>query len=57
MDRSGTGSRMRRTPSISQKLMSADRNIGAVDSISNASFMEVRRDLPFLSQICFLLDI
>ncbi|KAL7096537.1 hypothetical protein ACP275_10G085600 [Erythranthe tilingii] len=43
MDRSGTGSRhRRRTPSISQMLMSAaDRNIGVHDSISNASFMEV----------------
>ncbi|KAL8039798.1 hypothetical protein ABFX02_10G059600 [Erythranthe guttata] len=44
MDRSGTGSRhRRRTPSISQMLMSAaaNRNIGVHDSISNASFMEV----------------
>lgn len=50
MDRSGTGSRRRRTPSISQKLMSADRNLGALDSISNASFMEVEtRSRPQIS--------
>ncbi|KAG8376766.1 hypothetical protein BUALT_Bualt09G0098000 [Buddleja alternifolia] len=43
MDRSGTGagSRHRRTPSISQRLMSANQNVGVIDSISNASFMEV----------------
>ncbi|KAH6762164.1 golgin family A protein [Perilla frutescens var. hirtella] len=50
MDRSGTGSRHRRTPSISQKLMSADRNTGAIDSISNASFMEIEtRSRPQIS--------
>ncbi|KAI3471902.1 hypothetical protein Pfo_028590 [Paulownia fortunei] len=41
MDRSGTGSRRRRTPSISQRLMSADQNVGVIDSISNASLMEI----------------
>lgn len=50
MDRSGTGSRRRRTPSISQKLMSADRNVGAIDCISNASFMEIEtRSRPQIS--------
>lgn len=50
MDRSGTGSRQRRTPSISQKLMSADRNIGAIDSLSNTSFMEIEtRSRPQIS--------
>ncbi|KZV17957.1 hypothetical protein F511_42011 [Dorcoceras hygrometricum] len=41
MDRSGTGSHQRRTPSISQRLRSSDQNVGALDSISNASFMEI----------------
>ncbi|XP_011094278.1 uncharacterized protein At5g41620 [Sesamum indicum] len=41
MDRSGTGSRRRRTPSISQRLTSADQNLGVLDSISHASFMEI----------------
>ncbi|XP_057777997.1 uncharacterized protein At5g41620-like isoform X1 [Salvia miltiorrhiza] len=48
MDRSGTGSRRR--PSISQKLMSADRNSGPIDSVSNASFMEIEtRSRPQIS--------
>ncbi|KAI4348923.1 hypothetical protein L6164_009586 [Bauhinia variegata] len=41
VDRSGTGSRHRRTPSISQRPRFADHHVGALDSISNASFMEV----------------
>ncbi|KAK6147248.1 hypothetical protein DH2020_018160 [Rehmannia glutinosa] len=41
MDRSGTGSRRRGTPSISQRLMSADQNVGVIDSISIASLMEI----------------
>ncbi|KAK4432592.1 hypothetical protein Salat_1021400 [Sesamum alatum] len=40
MDRSGTGGRLR-TPSISQRLRSAEENAAVFDSISNASFMEV----------------
>ncbi|KAI3447429.1 hypothetical protein Pfo_004094 [Paulownia fortunei] len=40
MDRSGTGSRQR-TPSISQRLRSAEQNVAVFDSISNASFMEI----------------
>ncbi|GFQ01706.1 uncharacterized protein at5g41620 [Phtheirospermum japonicum] len=38
MDRSGS---RRRTPSISQRLVSADQNVRPIDSISNASLMEV----------------
>ncbi|KAK6139879.1 hypothetical protein DH2020_026393 [Rehmannia glutinosa] len=41
MDRSGTGSRRRGTPSISQRLLSAEQNVGVIDSISNASLMEI----------------
>lgn len=43
MDRSGTGSRRRGTPSISQMLRLTDhyRQAGAVDALSNASLMEV----------------
>ncbi|XP_050230226.1 uncharacterized protein At5g41620 [Mercurialis annua] len=41
MDRSGTGSRHRRSSSISQKLRLTDCHIGAFDSVSNASFMEI----------------
>ncbi|KAL8517722.1 hypothetical protein ACS0TY_015813 [Phlomoides rotata] len=41
MVRSRAGSHRRRTPSISQRLMSADQNVGVIDSISNASFMEI----------------
>lgn len=44
MVRSGTGSHRRRTPSISQKLMFADQNVGVNDSVSNASFMEVKKE-------------
>ncbi|KAL0426575.1 UNVERIFIED_CONTAM: hypothetical protein Slati_2832300 [Sesamum latifolium] len=40
MDRSGTGGRLR-TPSISQRLRSAQQNAAVFDSISNASFMEI----------------
>ncbi|KAI4300526.1 hypothetical protein L6164_033895 [Bauhinia variegata] len=41
MDRSGTGSHHTRTPSISQRSRLADHHVGALDSISNASFMEI----------------
>lgn len=41
MDRSGTGSRRRRTPSISQGLRLAEHQIGPFDSISHASLMEI----------------
>ncbi|XP_057977195.1 uncharacterized protein At5g41620 [Malania oleifera] len=41
MDRSGTGSRRRRALSISQRLMLTDQNVGVLDSVSNASFMEI----------------
>lgn len=41
MDRSGTGSHQKGTPIISQRLRSVDQNVGALDSISNASFMEI----------------
>ncbi|KAK4272702.1 hypothetical protein QN277_021220 [Acacia crassicarpa] len=41
MDRSGTGSRHRRTPSISQRLRLTDHQVGPLDSLSNASLMEV----------------
>uniref|UniRef100_A0A6N2KEZ9 Uncharacterized protein n=1 Tax=Salix viminalis TaxID=40686 RepID=A0A6N2KEZ9_SALVM len=41
IDRSGTGSRHRRTPSISQRLRLMDQSIGAFDSVSNASLMEI----------------
>ncbi|XP_011077826.1 uncharacterized protein At5g41620 [Sesamum indicum] len=40
MDRSRTGGRLR-TPSISQRLRSAQQNAAVFDSISNASFMEI----------------
>ncbi|XVF76146.1 hypothetical protein PTKIN_Ptkin13bG0242800 [Pterospermum kingtungense] len=40
-DRSGTGSRQRRASSVSHKLRLTDHNIGVLDSISNASLMEV----------------
>ncbi|KAL0344819.1 UNVERIFIED_CONTAM: hypothetical protein Sradi_4313200 [Sesamum radiatum] len=40
MDRSGTGGRLR-TPSISQRVRSAQQNAAVFDSISNASFMEI----------------
>lgn len=41
MDRSGTGSRHRRTPSISHRLRLTDHQVGPLDSLSNASLMEV----------------
>ncbi|CAK7341931.1 unnamed protein product [Dovyalis caffra] len=41
IDRSGTGNRHRRTSSISQRLRLMDQSIGAFDSVSNASLMEI----------------
>lgn len=41
MDRSGTGSRHRRSSSISQRLRLTESNGGVLDSVSNASLMEV----------------
>ncbi|OMO82425.1 hypothetical protein CCACVL1_11956 [Corchorus capsularis] len=41
MDRSGTGSRQRRASSVSHKLRLTDHNVGVLDSISNASLMEI----------------
>lgn len=41
MDRSGTGSRHRRTSSISHRIRLADHNVGLLDSLSSASLMEV----------------
>ncbi|XP_073154520.1 uncharacterized protein [Henckelia pumila] len=41
MDRSGMGSHQRRSPSVSQRLRSAYQNVGALDSFSTASFMEI----------------
>jgi len=41
MERSGTGSRQRRASSVSHKLRLTDHNVGVLDSISNASLMEV----------------
>ncbi|CAA0818809.1 Unknown protein [Striga hermonthica] len=41
MDRSSTGSHRRRSPSISHTLMMADQNVRPIDSISNASLMEI----------------
>ncbi|KAK6147288.1 hypothetical protein DH2020_018200 [Rehmannia glutinosa] len=56
VDRSGTGSRRKGTPSISQRLMSADQNVGVIDSISNASLMEnkdrIKRDQPSHEVFC-----
>lgn len=40
-DRSGTGSRCRRTLSMSQRLKLADHGVGVLDSVSNASLMEI----------------
>lgn len=51
MDRTGTGSRQR-TPSISQRLRSAEQNAAVFDSISNASFMEVKRKFHFYLFFC-----
>lgn len=42
MDRSGTGSRMRRTPSVSHRLRLTEDHAGVLDSLSNASLMEVQ---------------
>ncbi|KAJ7976176.1 Golgin family A protein [Quillaja saponaria] len=41
MDRSGTGSHRRRTPSVSQRLKLTDHHVGALDSRSTASLMEI----------------
>ncbi|XP_022767010.1 uncharacterized protein At5g41620 [Durio zibethinus] len=41
MDRPGTGSRQRRASSVSHKLRLTDHNVGVLDSISNASLMEI----------------
>ncbi|XP_065855890.1 uncharacterized protein At5g41620 [Euphorbia lathyris] len=41
MDRSGTGSRHRRSSSISQRLKLTEHSVGAFDSVSNASLMEI----------------
>ncbi|WCJ34242.1 hypothetical protein M5689_015561 [Euphorbia peplus] len=41
MDRSGTGSRHRRASSISQKLKVTEHGVGAFDSVSNISLMEI----------------
>ncbi|KAK6942564.1 hypothetical protein RJ641_027941 [Dillenia turbinata] len=41
MDRSGTGSRYRRTPSVSQTRRLGDYSVGVLDSVSNGSLMEV----------------
>lgn len=41
MDRSGTGSHHRRSSSISQRLRLTESNGGVLDSVSNASLMEV----------------
>ncbi|KAK7244859.1 hypothetical protein RIF29_39687 [Crotalaria pallida] len=41
MDRSGTGSRHRRTSSISQRPRLSEHHVGPLDSLSNASVMEI----------------
>ncbi|KAJ4971216.1 hypothetical protein NE237_004315 [Protea cynaroides] len=41
MDRSGTGSLRRRSSTISQRLRLTDHNVGCLDSLSNASLMEI----------------
>lgn len=41
MDRSGTGSRQRRASSVSHRLRHTDNNVGVLDSVSNASLMEI----------------
>ncbi|KAB2087056.1 hypothetical protein ES319_A04G076300v1 [Gossypium barbadense] len=41
MDRSGTGSRLRRASSVSHRLRHTDNNVGVLDSVSNASLMEI----------------
>lgn len=40
-DRSGTGCRQRRASSVSHKLRHTDNNVGVLDSVSNASLMEI----------------
>lgn len=41
MDRSGTGSRQKRTPSVSHRGKISEHHVGPLDSLSNASFMEI----------------
>uniref|UniRef100_A0A5B6YPG5 Uncharacterized protein n=1 Tax=Davidia involucrata TaxID=16924 RepID=A0A5B6YPG5_DAVIN len=41
IDRSATGSRQKRTSSISQRLRLGDHNVGVLDSLSSASLMEI----------------
>ncbi|XP_014496268.1 uncharacterized protein At5g41620 [Vigna radiata var. radiata] len=41
MDRSGTGSRQRRTPSVSHRPRITEHHVGPLDSLSNASLMEI----------------
>ncbi|KAL2345264.1 hypothetical protein Fmac_006549 [Flemingia macrophylla] len=41
MDRSGTGSRQKRTPSVSHIQRIAEHHVGPLDSLSNVSFMEI----------------
>ncbi|KAL3536066.1 hypothetical protein ACH5RR_004527 [Cinchona calisaya] len=41
MDRSGTGSYQRRSSSVSQRIRTLDHNAGVLDSLSNASLMEI----------------
>ncbi|KAL2953755.1 hypothetical protein AAZX31_19G183900 [Glycine max] len=41
MDRSGTGSRQKRTPSISHRARITEHHVGPLDSLSNASLMEI----------------
>lgn len=58
MDRSGTGSRNRRASSISRRLRLTDHCVGAFDSISNASLMEVREtdNASFVEVLKWLFD-
>ncbi|KAK7396728.1 hypothetical protein VNO78_17886 [Psophocarpus tetragonolobus] len=41
MDRSGTGSRQKRTPSISHRARITEHHLGPFDSLSNVSLMEI----------------
>ncbi|KAG5055731.1 hypothetical protein JHK85_008241 [Glycine max] len=41
LDRSGTGSRQKRTPSISQGARITEHHVGPLDSLSNVSLMEI----------------
>lgn len=41
MDRSGIGNRHRRTPSNSHRMRITEHHVGPLDSLSNASVMEV----------------